>query len=71
MRCGERRAVHLGFAKIGFVGLDHFACAAHRLKVARAHGLTEAVHHEPCALVANAEHTVDLMGARCPSWRQS
>ena len=45
------------------IHFDNRASAAHRRKIACAHSLSKPVHHEPCALVRNSEHTVNLMSA--------
>jgi hypothetical protein len=51
-------------AEVGLVHLYDLAGAAHgRNKVALAHRFTQAMHHEPCRLVADLEGAMDLMGA--------
>ena len=46
-----------------FVAFNHAAGAAHRRKAASAHGFANAVAHKPSRLVANAERSVELVGA--------
>src|SRR5207253_2605371 len=52
-----------GFAAdIGFVDLDHFIRAAHAAgDAALAHRLANTHGHEPCGLVRDAEHAVQLV----------
>src|ERR1700730_8990415 len=49
----------LGFsARECLIGFDEFPFAAERAEFAFAHGLADAVHHEPRRLVASAHHAV-------------
>jgi hypothetical protein len=57
------RAV-LGFAAgEGLIGFDELAFATERAEFAFAHGFADAVHHEPCGLVAAAHHAMHLKSA--------
>ena len=44
-----------------FIRFNGVASAAHRCKLARAEGFTNAMREEPCTLVLNAENAVKLM----------
>src|SRR5207253_2578563 len=51
------------FAKIGFVGFDYFAAAAHWFRARLFHRLTDAVSHEPGrAVAAKAKGPHKLVG---------
>jgi hypothetical protein len=39
---------------VGFVGLDNFSSAAHRLNADDPHCLTDAMRHEPCGFESDA-----------------
>jgi hypothetical protein len=58
--CG---AVLLLPADIGFVGFHNAVRTAQRGRVGRLHGFPNAVAHEPCGFVGDADHAGDLMGA--------
>src|SRR5258707_405961 len=45
----------------GFVRFHDLARAAHGRKAARAKGFTQAMHHEPARLVADAKRAMDLV----------
>ena len=55
------RAVHL--ADLGFVGLNDFACTAHRDDADNLHGLSDAVRHEPRGLEGDAQDAMKLIAA--------
>src|ERR1700730_2207117 len=46
-----------------FVRLDGPSRPAHRRKITRAHGLANAMRHEPCRFVSHLERAVELMRA--------
>src|SRR5206468_3125805 len=43
-----------------FVGFQRLALPTNRTRRALGHGFADAVRHEPCCLVGDAEHTVQL-----------
>lgn len=56
-------AATLGFADIGLVHLDRAASAAQRGDTGFAERFADAVRHEPCGFVGNAERAVQLVRA--------
>jgi hypothetical protein len=46
----------------GLISFDNAAIAAHRGKTASAHGLTNAMAHEPCRFQRDAKRPVKLVG---------
>ena len=46
-----------------FVRLNSFAFAAHRSRLNFAHGFANAVRHEPCGFVSDAETAMQLVRA--------
>ncbi len=61
---GDTRRFEL--SEIGFVGFNNFAFAAKRAGVHVFHRFTDAMRHEPCGLVGDAERAVQLMAADMP-----
>src|SRR5690606_31206614 len=59
---GPSSALVGALPEIGFVGLNQFAIAAERAKVAVAHRLADAVSHEPRGFQGHAENAVKLVG---------
>ena len=53
-------ARRLALADVGLIGLDGLALATERAGITNflAHGLADAVSHEPSGLVGHAEHAV-------------
>jgi hypothetical protein len=48
----------------GFVGLDYFASATHRIRKSdNAHGLADAMRHEPCGFKRDAQSAMQLVRA--------
>ena len=57
----RRYVLCLRLAVVGFVRLDNLAFAAHRgTKATGSHALANAVRHEPCRAVGDAEFSLDL-----------
>src|SRR5690242_1691313 len=50
-------------APIGLVHFDRAAARAEQAGVFAGHGLTDAMRHEPCGLIGDAEHVVNLVRA--------
>jgi hypothetical protein len=55
--------LNLSLAEIGLVGFHNTAGAAHRRKLARPHGLANAMRQKPRRLVLNLQHAMKLVGA--------
>ena len=49
-------------ANIGSIGFNNTATGTHRGRVGVLHCMTDAMGHEPCSLVGNAQRAVQLVG---------